>query len=273
MREECRQHLRTAQYLLESNLAIQHQNTISDCEKDEFENLLAFADWLVVLQDNADTCYYADYVVSIEIDSEFKVNTVLSKLSELQYQDILKRKYGHEDYTIKEDETDKKYLHQCMNAFLIDTGIEFDTLISLLEYMQLEAINESFIKEVYPNVFEASKDDLIKGFITVLINPKEYDLTMAENALRFITLECDKLKSLNGVIHDVLPIWDREKRDNRFDVRPIVMQEDKCIFSPIVMNQLATMWKSGLIEWHLPFEIGLENVKIELAKWKKKIRR
>lgn len=55
IREKYRRNLRTAQYLLESNLAIQHQDNTSDCNKDEFENLLAFADWLVVLQDNADT--------------------------------------------------------------------------------------------------------------------------------------------------------------------------------------------------------------------------
>lgn len=66
IREEYRRNLRTAQYLLESNLAIQHRDITSDCKKDEFENLLAFADWLVVLQDNADICYFTDFDLVIE---------------------------------------------------------------------------------------------------------------------------------------------------------------------------------------------------------------
>jgi hypothetical protein len=271
IREEYRRNLRTAQYLLESNLVIQHQdNKISDCRKDEFENLLAFADWLVVLQDNADTCYFTDFDLSIKIDSEYKVDTILSEFSELQYEQMLLRKYKQKDYMTKNDETDKEYLIQCASAFLADTGVELGTLISLLEYLQLEFVEKPFVEKVYPNVFEVFKEDLINDFLKLFIELKDGDLEKAENALSFIILDCDKLKLLNGTIHDILPVWDREKRDNRFDIKPIIMKEGKCIFSPVVMKQLATLWKSGFLEWYLPFEIGLENVKTELAKWKKR---
>jgi hypothetical protein len=269
IREEYRRNLRTAQYLLESNLTIQHQDHISDCKKDEFENLLAFADWLVVLQDNADTCYFTDFDLSINIDSEYKVDTVLSEYSELQYEQMLLRKYKQKDYVVKNDETDKEYLIQCTSAFLEDTGVEIGTLISLIGYFQLKAVERPFVKEVYPNVFEAPKDNLVKDFLKLFKEPKEGELEKAERALNFITLDCEKLKWLNSTIYDILPVWDREKRDNRFDVKPITMKEGKCIFSPVVMKQLATLWKSGFLEWYLPFEIGLGNVKTELIKWKK----
>ena len=36
------------------------------------------------------------------------------------------------------------------------------------------------------------------------------------------------------------------------------------------MKQLATCWKSGFLEWYLPFEVGLENLETKLAKWKKR---
>ena len=270
IREEYKRNLRTAQYLLESNLAIHHLDYISDCKNDEFENLLAFADWLVVLQDNADTCYFKDFDITINIDSEYKIDTILSEFNKLQYDQILKRKYNHEDYMIKNNETDKEYLIQCASAFLEDTGVELGTLISLLEYLQLEAAEKPFVKEVYPNVFEAPKDNLVNDFVEAFIESKEENLDKAEKALNFITLDCDKLKFLNGIIRDILPVWDREKRDNRFDVKPIIMQEGKCIFSPVVIKQLDISWKSGFLEWYLPFEIGLENVKTELVKWKKR---
>ena len=270
IREEYRRNLRTAQYLLESNLAIQHQGTIKECRRDEFENLLAFADWLVVLQDNADNCYFTDFDISISVDDEFKVDTNINESSELQSGEMLLRKYKQEDYAIKNDETDKNFLKNCAGAFLIDTGIELDVLISLLEYLQLEIIKKPFVREVYPNVFEATINDLINDFIADFLESKEDNLQKSENALNFITLDCEKLKFLNGTNHDILPVWDREKRNNRFEVKPIIMKDGKCIFSPIVMKQLATMWRSGFIEWYLPFEIGLENVKIEITKWKKR---
>lgn len=271
IREECRRNLRTAQYLLESNLATQHQDSTHDCDKNEFENLLAFADWLVVLQDNADSCHYSNFDVSITIDREYKLDTILAESSEKQYEQILLRKYNNQGkYTIENDEKDKEYLMQCASAFLTDTGIDFGTLISLLEYLQLDVVKKAFVEEVYPNVFECSKHDLINDFLEVFIEPNGDDREQVERALDFVTLDFDKLKVLSGVTHDILPIWDREKRDNRFDVKPIVLQEGTCIFSPVVMKQLATMWKSGFVEWYLPFELGLESVKIELAKWKRR---
>jgi len=116
IREEYRRNLRTAQYLLESNLAIQDQEHISDCKKDEFENLLAFADCLIVLQDNADTCYFTDFDLSINIDSEYKVDTVLSEFSELQYEQMYK----------------------CLFNRYWDRNRHLD--ISLLEYLQLDVV-------------------------------------------------------------------------------------------------------------------------------------
>lgn len=268
IREEYRRNLRTSQYLLESNLAIQHRDNSSDCKNGDFENLLAFADWLVVLQDNADNCYFTDFDLFIQIDHEYKVDTILSEYSKLKYEEMIRRKYGQTDYTIKNDETDKGYLIHCASAFLADTGIELGILISLLEYLQLEVVEKPFVIEIYPNVFEAPTDDLISDFLKLLI--KHQDLEKVENALHFITLDCDKLKFLNGTSQDILPFWDRENRDNRFDVKPIIIQDGKCIFSPIVTKQLATSWKSGLLDWYPPYEIGLQNVKKELTKWKKR---
>ncbi|WP_239615470.1 YecA family protein [Cohnella mopanensis] len=270
IREEYRRNLRTAQYLLESNLGIQHRDTTTNCKIDEFENLLAFADWLVVLQDNADISHYSETDLLIEIDQEYKVETIISENSELLQEDMLLRKYKHEHYTIKQDDTDKDFLIQSASAFFDDTGIELGILISLLEYLQLEVVDKPFAKEVYPNVFEVQTDELITDFLKLLIEPQDDSLEKAENALRFITIDCEKLKHLNGTIHDILPFWEREKRDNRFDVKPILLQDGKCIFSPVVIRQLSTSWRSGFLEWYLPYEVGLENVKTVLTNWKKR---
>ena len=58
IREEYRRYAETAKYLLESNLCVTHITDAKSCSAEDFSFLLAFADWLVILQDGADTCYF-----------------------------------------------------------------------------------------------------------------------------------------------------------------------------------------------------------------------
>jgi hypothetical protein len=270
IREDYRRSLRTAQYLLESNLAITHSSNSVICGEDDLKNLIAFADWLVVLQDNADTCHHTEFDVSFIIDNQYKVDTTITEVANQQYQDILLRKYQTDDYHIKNDTTDKDYFRMCIDAFYLDTGVDFGMLISLIEYMQLGIIVEGTAKEIFANVYEVFKGPLIHGFIDTLMDKQENDMEFIEKALNFIVLDETNLKMLDNKYHDILPIWDRENRNNRFDVKPIIMRDDKYIFSPIVLKQLCVLWKSGIIEWYLPFEIGLDSVKGILGKWKKR---
>lgn len=94
------------------------------------------------------------------------------------------------------------------------------------------------MEEIYPNVFEAQKDKLISDFLKLLKEPR--DMEKVENALHYIILDCSKLKLLNGSNHDILPFWARENREDRFDVKPIIIQNGKCIFSLVVIKQLRT---------------------------------
>ena len=270
IREDYRSNLRTAQYLMESNLGIQHRGTTMNCKINDFENLLAFADWLVVLQDNADLSYYSETDLLIKVDHEYKIETIISEGSQQLQRDMLIRKYNHKHYTIKQDDIDEVFLNQAANAFFEDTRIELGILISFLEYLQLEVLDKPFVREVYPNVFEFQTDELIKDFLESLIESQDDNLEKVENVLRFITIDYEKLKYLNGVSQDILPFWEREKRDNRFDVKPILLQGDKCIFSPVAIKQLSISWRNGFLDWYLPYEVGLENVKKVLTNWKKR---
>ena len=106
-------------------------------------------------------------------------------------------------------------------------------------------------------------------FNATLEQPIE-ELSIISNLINFLTLNPSLLKTANNRQHDLLPIWEREKRDNRFSAKPIVMFEGKCIFSPVAMNNVLTSWKSGIIEWYLPYEIGLSKLISVLKQWKKR---
>ncbi len=266
MREEYRRNVLAAQYLIESNLYVSHSQN-RKCENDDLTDLMAFADWLVILQFSADTCHFTEYDLSIEIDDEFRVNTITSEEKQIEYNHMLFRKYEQTDYFIKGNETDKYYLTRCFSAFHTDTGVDFNIFLLLIEYLQLEVINDSFDCEILPNVFEIDRNQLLEDCLKYSNGmAKKDDLKMA---LDFITLHTQKLKNLGQTEHRVLTIWDREKRSQRFEVRPVVMRENICIFSPVVLRKLATLWKSGIMEWFTPYELGLDTLQQEIKSWKK----
>lgn len=269
IREEYRRNIDTAKYLLESNLCVSHIKEARKCTKKDFEFLLAFSDWLVILQNDADTCYYTDFDLSISVDYEYKINTILSEEAICRYDDMLLRKYKTKDYHIKSDSDDLAYLEEAIKAFCLDTGINLRELLALLEYMQFDLIKDGIAKEIYPNVFEIDKMVLQDSFNNNLVE-KIPDIKIIYKLIDYITLDTDLIKTIDGKQHDIIPIWEREKRDNRYDVKPIVVLNSKCIFSPIAMYDLLTRWKNGISEWYLPYEIGLASTNTVLKKWKKR---
>lgn len=269
-REEYRRNAGTITYLSESNLFVTHADNPTKCSKEDFNYLLAFADWLVVLQDDADMCHFNDPNFTISVDVDYKVTPILSDEIQTQYGNMLLRKYNTTDYHIKSDTIDESFLKQSVEAFKKDTGVDLGLVLSLVEYMQLGVTQDGVGEEVYTNVFAVKKEELEKVFFD-LLEEKKYTSDDVTKALDFLILDPNLLKTISGSApHDILPIWEREKRNNRFSVKPVILDEEYCIFSPVIMNQVLSLWRSGITEWYLPYEIGLKNLKSVLKKWKKR---
>lgn len=158
---------------------------------------------------------------------------------------MLLRKYSTTDYLIKNDAVDLEYFEKAIAAFNQDTGIDLALLVSLIEYMQLGIAEDGIAAEIYPNVFEVEKALLAEKYNTVLEQPVP-ELNIIFQLIDFLTLDPVLLETANGKQHDLLLIWEREKRDNRFSTKPIIMYNGKCIFSPVAMNHVLTSWKSGI---------------------------
>lgn len=183
---------------------------------------------------------------------------------------MLLRKYNTTDYSNKGDIIDESFLNQSAEAFKKDTGVDLGLVLTLAEYMQLGITQEGVTKEIYPNVFSIKKEELEDIFLE-LLEDKKYTSEDVAKVLDFLILEPNLLKTISGSpLHDVLPIWEREKRDNRFSVKPIIVVDKHCVFSPVIMNQVLSLWRCGITEWYLPYEIGLNNLKSVLKKWKQR---
>lgn len=266
MREEDKHHLRTLQYLLETNLN-KFRDTSNLCTKEDLEFLLAFANWLVVLQDNADLCYNSELEAHINIDFEFIVDVIIKDEIKLKMEQIAKRVYDNQDYTIKGDDEDKKYLEDAIQAFKSDTGIDFKNMLSFIEYLQ-SAFVDTVYDEISPNVISMTEGNLISGFKDCLIEHITAD--EIKEIIEYLIIDEVKLKLWKGKIQTFLPINEREDRDYRYDVKPLTKINDHIVFSPVVLKELHNKWKFGLTDFCLPFETGLSNVKVVLDKWKGK---
>lgn len=269
IREDYRRNTGTALYLLESNLAVSHIDNAVKCSKSDFEYLLAFADWLVVLQDAADTCFHIEFDLSVSVDSEYKVDTIISEQASATFEELLLRKYSSKDYRIKNDQADIEFFQQAIEAFKQDTTLDLGLLVSLADYMQLGIIQEGITNEIYPNVFKVDLFDLVDKFNDNLESPVE-DTQEIVQLIDFFTIDPKSLKTLKGKPTDLLPIWEREKRNNCFTAKPILRIGNDCIFSPVSMHYVQTSWRSGIIEWYPPYEIGLEHLCDVLTRWKKR---
>ena len=60
-----------------------------------------------------------------------------------------------------------------------------------------------------------------------------------------------------------------KKRDNKFSAKPIIVNHNSIIFSPIILDRLAKDWTEGMMNFILPYDIGMQNTLNTINSWKK----
>jgi len=116
-REKTKRNIRTLQYMIESNLFVERGSKTKAVDKLAYDYLLAFADWLVVLQDNSDLAHFGFEGVGFEVTDQYNINTVIDDHQIEKIDQINKRRYEFPDYNIKYDETDSQYILKAGEAF------------------------------------------------------------------------------------------------------------------------------------------------------------
>lgn len=264
-REASKRNERSLQYLIESNLSC---DRISDkiCPDDILDYLIAYSDWLVVLQENSDLCHHGYEVVTVEITHEYLVNIKYPEGLEKSIHELSKRKFDNVDFSIKEDAIDKEYLKETLDSFNMDTGINFTDLYSVLLYLYSDFRNSSDIKELRPNVFNINKKVLIKDIVKCDSKIIE---DVANKVINYLTIDSTQLKMIYGAESPVLPIWEREKRSDRFDVKPLIEFAEDIVFSPVILYDLQMRWQHGFLDFYPPYELGIPKTMKSLETWKK----
>lgn len=263
-REETKNKIRDLNYLIDTNLSLSRESK-NIVKQDDLEFLIAFSHWLVLLQDCADQAHYGLFNAQINIEDDFKVSTKYPN-DEPNYANTQNRRiYDNRDY-IPHIENENQWLDKTLKAFYDDTKVKLENIIFLCDNYLAFEFYATFKEQSEPDVFEIKKDALISDLKSILIDKTQ--LPELIEALNYLTIKMSKIKSIGTESTSFVPIWEREKRDQRFDVRPIVANGDNIIFSPVLMYELSTMWKVGIREFYPTYEIDLNKFTDTLRLWK-----
>lgn len=266
-REKERSNARTILYMIESNLYLKRSEE-EKISQDKLDSLLAFTDWVIILSDNADICYYTEDEAHITIDFEYVVENVLDLNVEDNYN---KRVYEKNGYTILNDDEDKKFFIYVKDSFEQESGVNFNLLFDFCRFLQLEFTKCTYT-QLSSNVYEIDEEIVKYKFKELIdsIDGEKYYEEQIQSILNFLTIDSNKLKERNGKTDFYLPINERENRNNRFEVKPIILFDNKIIFSPVIINNVNNLWLNGFVNFMLPYEVGFNKTVDSLLKWKKR---
>lgn len=139
-------------------------------------------------------------------------------------------------------------------AFYEDTGVDYTALLLVLDMLKSNAFLSQF-ECITNNIYCTTKDFLINKLKLAA------KTALVTKAVDFLSLNPFKIKFADGKMHDIIPTWDRKKRTERIDIKPIIEVNGYVFLSPPVFNTSFVEWKCAFDQLCLPFETGLSKTK------------
>jgi len=251
-RENNKSRMRDTLYLIDSNLSIIHQGDILPNNED-LSFLMAYSHWLINLQECADQAYYDLFGAKVVVKDDFLVETLFDDHIKEESNKRIQRIYKNNDYIPSYDV--HSYFDVSNKEFQLDTGIYLSDILLICQYMALECPCKFKNNEILPDVFQVGIQELLEDLEN---NMDDVAHTKnLEDAINYLLIDESKIKQSGDVDCEFIPIWEREKRVNRYEVKPLVRVGESIIFSPVLMYNLFRLWEVGTIEFYPPYEYGL----------------
>lgn len=263
-REEYRREARSILYLIETNLFLNKESNMEP-DRDEVLFVIAYADWIISLSDVADMCYFTEKEAHIKIDDEFRVD-IIPNTNDGEIFKIQKRVYNNLDGLNRDEDIDSKNFGKATTSFKEDTGLDFFVLIKLFTYLSIK-FNANGVEKIGINIYSASKELLLNDFINKM--DLDIDIIDARKYLDYLIINEKQLKTIKGKTDFYLPFGNKNDREYRFDVKPIIKLHDRIIFSPVIIDNLKREWMNGLFDFVLPYRVNLSNTAKAILDWKK----
>ena len=266
-REITRTYRYVLEYLVEEIIANKNDSTSGYATKQDIEEMVAFSKWIFDFQIMSDSIHYgATNWAMLEIRKDFIVEIAETK-KQLEYIDLLTDlKYEFGDYSLRDNELDKTMFDKIRIAFETDTNVSFDALVITLRVLysneNVEHFNKSEKVKVISNIVEAPLEIVAERFLEDTILPLEDFYKV----ISFIMLDSSRITDENGII----PLWEKKKREFKISAKPLLYYDDKILYSPVTLYELERDWTMGMLNFMLPYNIGLERTFEVLQEWKTK---
>ncbi|HHT9137072.1 MAG TPA: hypothetical protein ACFYEK_07510 [Candidatus Wunengus sp. YC60] len=259
-------------YLIEKFVQLQpHKDMVLD--KEQFQYLIALIDWLHIFYSASDSLHYGIHPLGMKVDRNFLVEVVHKNDSSVK-----EKEFAEEAAKIKlgliGNPTDRVYsprsfddlLDTLDNAFKQDFGFSFRNMINVLQILSRWTGCKSGIA-ISP-FYSASADEIkeickqtIKGISQEEIYP----------ILNFLTLRSYDVVHLVGQEEACpdLPVWEYKKRYARYNLKPLIIINNKYYWGPHSTSKSGTIWSGKLSYGALPTDLQSPTIKEVLRSEKK----
>jgi hypothetical protein len=266
---------RNYRYLIEKFVQIRPagQRTL---EKDDFQYLIAFVDWILTFYSASDSLHYGIHPIGIKVHNDFLIDIEMDKDDEDK-----ERVYGEEkakidlgligksDDKVQSDISTENILKELDSAFLKDYQFQFSILINVTQIManwpNYSGDKESSYYKANIEKIQSACTANIEG-----INPKEIP-----HILDFFTLKQESILFIGGSdtpCYD-LPVWEHRKRVSRYMIKPVIRIDDKYYWAPYSIRQAGIIWASRPADGTLPADIFGNTINQVIDKQKASIER
>ena len=263
-REEARTSVRALRYTIEYVLSFGLSGD-EIAQEEELNTLVSLACEVVALADAADMLHFDSPKIGIEVAENSRV--FLTEDDELREESKkLRVRQLSDSGHFLEAKDDEPYIAKAKDAFLQDTGINFECFLDVLEALAFYVVDEEATAQK-PNVFIGSKESIISFLVGAFGD--YYEPLEISSCLDFLLLDISHLRTVKGKNFDYLPFGRMKDRPNRLELRPIIPIKGKWVFSPVEMGVLRDRWVRGFAERFIPAKASFESTYQIMQQWKR----
>ncbi|RKO74333.1 hypothetical protein C5E04_18595 [Pectobacterium parmentieri] len=260
-------------YLLECTLSLNSKNETIPTT-DDILQLLADIDWLIVLYNASDILHNDIDVGGLNIDNFYIPQVFFSEDREIKEDKFSEEQAGYKlGYNLNNtDSVDSDIINEKVDvldrAFQQDLGFKYSSLLSVFSILfQWARFNQIELNPSYQTTRADMVNILLKNN-TNLVNDE------VEKIIDFLILNPNKIRKLLGTDSECfdVPISDHNKRDHRYNIRPLIeTSNSNIIWGAAAAYRAGTIWIAHTANGYLPAEFEWSHISHEVGKIKEGI--
>ena len=266
-REDSRHEVRAAMFSIETLLTVsRHGDRIADAS--EVAKLVAVGGQLLAASDAADMLMFKPRGMGVEIADNCVATAIEDEELMEESRGLKARQLRDGGHVGSDDTEDEKHIRLAKAAFEADTGVSFPCFLDVLSTLSLDSSALPDEHYVSPNVMSVEKASMLDSIEQELSGI--YDEAMIHKCVDFLTLDCEKLKEIDGQATEYLPFGKTKNRPNRIELKPLVEIGGKLVFSPIRTGLLRERWIQGIAERFIPAKAAFPSLNTVMENWKRR---